>query len=147
MILVVLATTAYKRFLPAAAKGRCMANMRSLHISFQSYVTDHNMWPQMPLQWLDNDASYDTFWINALKPYNDDERVWQCPVLARGGLKGVSGQPLKVHYIPTMFDANPRSMYRWPRQPWLIEMGDAHGAGAHILFPDGSIRAMKEILR
>ena len=146
LILGSLFVAGYTKYLPVAAKARCLANMRGLHVAFQGYVEDNNMWPQQPDQLNDDDKLYDNFWIACLRPYTDTEKVWLCPVLEKAKLKGVQGDLLKVHYLPTMFDANPRSMYRWPKQPWLIEMANAHGAGGHILFPDGSIRTIHDVV-
>jgi prepilin-type processing-associated H-X9-DG protein len=35
--------------------------------------------------------------------------------------------------------------YKYP-QPWLIEIGNMHGHGANICFPDGSIRTMNDVI-
>lgn len=52
----------------------------------------------------------------------------------------------RIHYTPTMFDDKQGTPYKWPKQPWLIEIGDMHGNGALAGFPDGSTRAINDIL-
>ena len=50
-------------------------------------------------------------------------------------------EELKGTYLPTRFSASsPMAAYRWGNQPWLVEIGDHHGEGMLVLFPDGSVR-------
>jgi hypothetical protein len=53
-------------------------------------------------------------------------------------------QPL--HYMPAMFDATPGIARRWSTQPWLVEIANAHGQGALVCFPDGSVKSFNQIL-
>ena len=92
------------------------------------------------------DARTDAYWIDIMAPYGATPKVWLCPTLAVAGLKGPNKETLKMHYIPSQFDAKPDSPRRWPKQPWLIEMANAHGDGALISFPDGSIKSMNQVL-
>lgn len=87
------------------------------------------------------------WWLKLMDPYVNTRKVWLCPILERGKVSAPSGDPLKMHYIPTQFDGTKMAPFRWPRQPWLIEMANAHGEGALILFPDGSVRSFKQVLR
>lgn len=127
-------------FLQRASKVRCMANLRSLHTAFSGYLNDHPYWPQMPEEVYASEHGYDEWWIETMLPYTQTDRVWQCPVLRRADQSLPKNGLRKIHYIPTHFDANPISPRRWNTQPWLIERGNAHGNGALIIFPDGSIR-------
>lgn len=123
-----------------------MSNMRSLHVSLSAYIQDHAQWPQEPEELWESpneDASED-WWIETLTPYGGDESVWQCPTIARQiRAQSEDGRP-RAHYAPTSFDEGTLTPYRWSTQPWLVEIGNIHGRGAHLLFPDGSIRVMSE---
>jgi prepilin-type N-terminal cleavage/methylation domain-containing protein len=145
-VLVIVSLVAYKPLLARADAGRCMANMRGLHVVLSAYIQDRAQWPQEPRDlWEgDNEAAVEDWWIEELKPYGAEERVWQCPTLARQQRSAADAQ--RMHYAPTRFDARPFTPFRWAKQPWLIEIGNMHGRGAHILFPDGSIRVMSDFV-
>lgn len=134
--------------LPMRAEGaRCMANMRSIHVGLAAYIQDRGHWPQEPVDQIGkSEEAREDWWIAELKPYGVEESTWMCPTIKRlVTSKSEKGRP-KVHYTPTMFDKNPGTPYRWPTQPWLIEIGNMHGQGSLICFPDGSIRPLNEIL-
>ena len=134
--------------LPSRAEApRCMANMRSLQVSLASYLQDMGHWPQEPVdQTGGSEAAYEDWWIKELAPFGGTPEVWQCPSIRRlVSSKSKDGRP-KIHYTPTMFDEHPGTPYRWSTQPWLIEIGNMHGHGAHVCFPDGSIRSMDDIV-
>ncbi len=81
-----------------------------------------------------------------MKPYVDTEKAWKCPSVERLiSKRRPDGRP-KMHYTPSMFDPAPNAPYRWSTQPWLVEIGNMHGRGANILFPDGSIRPMDDVV-
>jgi len=133
--------------LPMRAEApKCMANMHSLQVSLAAYVQDKGHWPQEPEELGNNEDAYEDWWIAELKPYGADESTWMCPTIKRLVTnKSKNGRP-KVHYTPTMFDKNPATPFRWSTQPWLIEIGNMHGKGAHICYPDGSIKSMAEVV-
>ena len=91
--------------------------------------------------------TYEDWWIKELKPFNAPETVWQCPTIMRKIVNKKKDRRPLVHYTPTMFDAKPFTPYKWSTQPWLIEIGNMHGAGALICFPDGSIKTMNEVVK
>jgi prepilin-type N-terminal cleavage/methylation domain-containing protein len=130
-----------------AEAAKCMANMRSIQISLAAYLQDKGQWPQEPADQLgSNEDAYEDWWISELKPYGIAESTWMCPTIKRLVTnKSPKGRP-KVHYTPTMFDKHPATPYRWSTQPWLIEIGNMHGQGALICYPDGSIKAMDEVV-
>ncbi len=147
-VLVTGSILAYGPLLSRADSYRCMGNLRSLHVTFSSYIKDNAHWPQAPEDLWDavNEDALEDWWIETMTPYGGEQRVWQCPTIARQ-IRKVSdeGRP-KIHYDPTPFDNKPFTPYRW-NQPWLIESGNMHGRGAHIIFPDGSIRVMDDIVK
>lgn len=132
-----------------ASKVICVSNMRSLHVSFESFIQDNGAWPPSPPTYQDEDDELvkgEEWWLKMMDSYTDSRKVWLCPVLERGHFSTPSGKRLQMHYIPTQFDGNKMSPYRWPKQPWLIEMANSHGDGALVLFPDGSVTSLQEIL-
>lgn len=104
------------------------------------------MWPQVPDAASEDSKKFEDWWMAAMDPYLDTRKVWLCPVLQRGKLALPSGQPVNMHYMPTKFDANRISPFRWSTQPWMIEIANAHGDGGLILFPDGSIKSLGQVL-
>lgn len=142
-ILASLLVVGWPTVLSSAANARCLGNMKSLHVSLSSRVQDLGHWPQVPEDLEVSDA--EDWWLSELKDYGGAPEVWQCPVIQRQITSaGSDGRP-KIHYSPTRFDEKPGTPYRWSTQPWLIEIGNMHGRGANICFPDGSIRPMIEV--
>ncbi len=125
-----------------------MATMRSLHVALSSYVRDVGKWPQEPEElWLaENSAPLEDWWFETLGPFGGGEKAWRCPTISRLVARGEEKDTPRMHYGPTRFDDKPLSPFRWATQPWLVEIGDMHGRGAHIIFPDGSIRVMSDFL-
>ncbi|MEX1117705.1 MAG: type II secretion system protein [Terrimicrobiaceae bacterium] len=148
-ILVTVGILSYGPLIGRAQAYRCMGNMKSLHVSFAAYVKDNAQWPQAPedLYEAQDDGPLEDWWIEALTPYGGEPRVWECPTIKRiVDQTSKNGRP-KMHYQPTPFDAKPFTPFRWANQPWLVEIGNMHGRGAHIIFPDGSIRVMDDIVK
>lgn len=152
-ILAILATIiliGWQRIVASSAKVKCMENMRSLHVSLNSYVQDKGHWPQVPpeidVNSASDDSAYEDWWLEELKDFGGTPEVWQCPIIKRTvSSKDPKGRP-KIHYTPTPFDSKPMTPYRWSTQPWLVEIGNIHGNGALLIFPDGSIKTINDIL-
>ena len=120
-ILALLLFPNARDWLLRAGEAGCMANMRSITVSLHSYLHDHqNVWPQGPS--LNEEAAWEAFWLQPLKPYGITEKTWQCPSFNSAlASKGVpADERPKVHYVPTMFTAEPGIATRWSTQPWLI---------------------------
>lgn len=141
LILAALISAGWETIARQAARTKCLSNMRNLHVALANYVADAGHWPQIPPQVEDDLKTYEEWWIAALQPFGAGEKSWKCPVLESRAVKDADGYRLRMHYIPTDFDANPISPSRWPAMPWLIERGNNHGNGALVDFPDGSIRS------
>lgn len=123
-----------------------MANMRGIHTAISAYIQDRGSWPQEPENIQENREAVEDWWLAEMKPYGLSLDAWQCPSVKRLiTSKREDGRP-KLHYTPSMFDSHPSTPYRWSTQPWLIEIGNMHGRGAFICFPDGSIRPMDDIV-
>ena len=150
VIFSILATLffAVSNRLPMRAElPKCIAHMKSLQVSLAAHIHDKGYWPQeSDAQSGENESAYEDWWINVLRPYGASESTWMCPTIKRLVTnKNKDGRP-KVHYTPTMFDKNPGTPYRWSTQPWLIEIGNMHGQGALICYPDGSVKPMDEVV-
>ena len=143
IILAALVAPNYQRIIAAAQQVQCASNMRSIRVALSHYMDDHGMvWPQGPGA---SAPGWAPFWISALARYGIAERTWQCPTI-RGQLKESGEEEMGIHYVPTMFDPTPNIANRWPTQPWLIEVGDAHGNGPLLCFPDGSVKSFSKVL-
>ena len=140
-ILMAVAVPSLHMFKRRAAKATCISHMRVIHTGFDAYMQDKNYWPQMPASAVSMDESeFFEWWIRVLEPYGAGEANWLCPMDTvrfdnRDDTKQYAGS-----YIPTMFDPHSFTPLRW-NQPWLMERGDFHGRGAHVMMPDGSIFA------
>ena len=145
-ILVVVLVPVGRGYLEKSESVVCMNNMRNLLPAFNAYIQDNGHWPQEPVAiWNSNDdVAHEDWWIAQMKPYGLDEKNWQCPTIRRTiSSKDPNGRP-RLHYSPTMFDANALTPYKWATQPWFVEIGNMHGRGAHICFPDGSIKTIND---
>lgn len=146
-ILVVMAIPNLRNYMARAGEAACMGNLRSISVGLHGYLQDHGaVWPQGPNP--NEEKEWENFWLAVLRPYGMTDRSWKCPtidaVLAAGGATR-EDRP-RVHYVPTLFNAEPGMALKWATQPWLIERASAHENGALICFPDGSIKAFNKIL-
>jgi type II secretory pathway pseudopilin PulG len=146
-VLVGLFMMSWQGIMDRSEAVRCGMNMRSIHSSLANYLQDRSaIWPQEPEN-LDQKA-HDNWWLQTLEPYGAPEEVWQCPTIKRKILSKASskGSGPRLSYSPTSFDDRPGTAYRWSTQPWLMEIGNMHGAGALICFPDGSTKTTNEVM-
>lgn len=127
---------------------RCVANLRNLHIALNHDVIEQGQWPQCPIE--PGEDGYDDWWIKELHKYGPSEPSWVCPTLAKQDSiekkTDLAVRRMKIHYVPTQFDDNPATPRKWARQPWLVEIADAHGEGNLMVFPDGAIIGMNRYL-
>lgn len=132
------------KFKKRAEKAACISKMRTLHTCFMGYVGEKGEWPQLPVDreddWTEDD--FYKFWIASLEPYGASAETWLCPsdkLLLQMKKSEIEKRDRYFGtYVPTPFDVGPGTPLRW-NQPWLIERGDFHGRGAHMLMPDGSV--------
>jgi len=146
-ILAALVLKVYTHSIERSDAVRCASNLRSLHTSLSAYIQDKGCWPQEPEAiWAANDnAAYEDWWMKELEPYGATEEVWQCRTIMRKVVSKSKDKRPRMHYVPTKFDEKPLTPYKWSTQPWLIEIGNMHGVGALICFPDGSVRTMDDV--
>jgi prepilin-type N-terminal cleavage/methylation domain-containing protein len=142
-ILAALIVPNYDRLFAAAQQAKCISNMRSIRIALAGHLDDHQqVWPQGPPP---GAPDWGKFWIDTLAPYGIGANAWECPTL-RAQIKDKGKSAYSLHYAPTMFDATPNIANRWSTQPWLVEVANAHGHGALICFPDGSVKPLSKVL-
>lgn len=160
-ILGTLTVPVVKGFRERAEGLKCMANLKGLGLGVQAYIVDHRCWPQIPNEKkgagtsdaapLSNSAQiFAEKWIATLAPYAIDEKTWRCPSVERKiKLQGTKEalDKKRIDYVPTSFDTNPDSPTQWPKHPWFIERGALHAAGPNLLFADGSISNVAELVK
>jgi type II secretory pathway pseudopilin PulG len=127
-------------------RAKCTTNLRVLYIGLDSYLKNVGNWPQQPHFGQNEETEYGQWWIDKLKPYDVSEAAWKCPGITRlGSITKDGGSPL-ISYSPTMFDSNPITPLKWSNMPWLVEIGNIHGNGALMIFPDGSVRDLDNVM-
>ncbi|MEA3208962.1 MAG: hypothetical protein QOE70_2019 [Chthoniobacter sp.] len=143
-ILAVLLLESFQSFQARAERVRCASNLRSLHIALAAYTQDQGHWPQCPYEI--GNPQFDNWWIREMSRYNLARINWECPTYRRMQSAGVAEKDdeAMIHYVPTRFDDGQRTPYKWSTQPWAVEVGDFHGDGNLILFPDGSIKGFNQ---
>jgi type II secretory pathway pseudopilin PulG len=147
-ILSVMAMPVYQQVLIRSARSKCMENLRNLHVAANLYVQEHHSWPQIKNDGISRSVLA-TKWIARLQPYGLDQINWICPTIQQlmGNPDLSNPNNVRVDYTATPFDSNPRTPYRWAKQPWFVENGNMHGNGNLIVFPDGHIEQMNDVLR
>lgn len=145
ILLVTLLVPISETFRKRAEKVKCISHLRTLHSSLTSYVGDKGSWPQLPLDQGDdwNESDFYKFWITSLEPYGAAADTWLCPsdkLLLQFKQSDLKNKDRYFGtYVPTNFDVGAGTPFRW-NQPWLLERGDFHGKGQHMLMPDGTVQ-------
>lgn len=131
-------------------RSHCTMNLRSLYVGAELYLQDHHQWPQIdPSLESAGSNEYDREWIAALAPYKVSKDVWICPSVQKAMEQGTkAGDKLaeRIDYSATPFDDKEVTPHLWSGQPWFVERNSIHGEGNLIIFTDGSIRALDEIV-
>lgn len=144
-ILAVFLVPNYRPLLERAQGVVCASHMRSIRLALDNYLNDNQqVWPQSPSP--QEGRVWSDFWLATLKPYGITPSTWQCPTI-RGTMRDTIGDDQPLHYMPAMFDPTPGIARRWATQPWLVEIANAHGQGALVCFPDGSVKSFNQIIR
>jgi len=142
-ILAGISVPSYEAFRKRASKAVCISQMRVIHTALDAYMLDNKQWPQMPGTVFESPEETDfwKWWILTLEPYGGGETFWLCPA---DKVRKETEDEFNASYMPAQFDAHHFTPYRWGTQPWLIERGNLHKRGAHIMMPDGSIHNSSE---
>lgn len=128
-------------------RTRCSGNLRNLHVAVALYVQEKRSWPQLVTKGTSGTPQTADRWIDALRPYGLDQQTWICPTIQRlmHGPDLTKEENHRIDYVPTPFDANPTTPFKWSTQPWFIEKANMHGNGNLVIFPDGHIESLYEI--
>jgi prepilin-type N-terminal cleavage/methylation domain-containing protein len=131
-------------------RAKCTANLKSLYIGAEFYLQDQKRWPQINPALIGNESDrYASLWIEALKPYKVSENVWRCPTVEKklpATDKSKTGEQKRIDYYPTPFDSKQITPHRWAGQPWFIERGAVHDSGNLMIFQDGSVKSLNDIV-
>jgi prepilin-type N-terminal cleavage/methylation domain-containing protein len=143
-IVSVLLMESYQSVRNRAERTRCVTNLKNLFVALDADTRDQGHWPQCPFEI--GDPNFDSWWLKELSRYNLSRTSWECPTLRKLQKSGeaAKSEEKAIDYIPCQFDAEPRTPYKWATQPWAVEIGDFHGDGNLILFPDGSIKGFNQ---
>lgn len=145
-VLAALVMAVMARLPGSADRAKCSGNLRNLYLALDTYLQEQTKWPQQPDYDLSQQIQYEDWWLKTLAPYGMTQETWQCPAILRLGKLQENRQSPRIHYSPTMFDADPGTPRRWTTQPWVVENANVHGRGALLVFPDGSIRDLDDVL-
>jgi len=130
-------------------KAKCIANLRGLSLGVNSYVQLEGHWPQIDPKLIKSDyPQYAREWIEALKPHGVSESVWICPTIQKmlGAPDLKKRENTRADYIGMPFDDHPFTPYKWPKQPWFVERGAVHGNGSLIIFTNGTVREVNDMV-
>ncbi len=145
-IIATLLVGVFSRMHGVGDRAACTANLRVLYIGLDAHLKDVGQWPQQPKFDYSDEEARGEWWVDKLKPYDVVDAAWKCPGITRlGSITKDGGSPF-IHYSPTMFDGNPITPMKWSNMPWLVEIGNIHGHGALMIFPDGSVRDLDNVL-
>lgn len=130
-----------------AARMNCTSNLKALYVAASAYIVDNQQWPQITEK-VTSDGYIDG-WVNAFKPYGISPLNWRCPTV-----ENQLGSPLKrdpkdkrIDYFASPFPPHQRAPYKWTTQPWFIERSDAHGNGNLMIFSDGTVKPLGDIIK
>lgn len=142
-ILAALLFPVYIGMRQRAAKVACMTNLKGLYVAASSYVqSSGGVWPQVDNSTMkDNYPKFASDWIEILRPYNIAEKNWICPTIQElsHGPDIYKYENRRLDYVPMPFDATPGTSSRWSRHPWFVEKGDVHGNGNLVIYTNGTI--------
>jgi prepilin-type N-terminal cleavage/methylation domain-containing protein len=131
-----------------AERANCSANLRSLYGGASAYIQQQGQWPQIEVRLLQSDREeYARQWIAALKPYGLTQANWTCPTQHRIlGSPDLAKHP-RVDYNATPFDSRPRTPFTWTTQPWFVEHASVHDGGPLLIYSDGRVLSLSDVVR
>jgi prepilin-type N-terminal cleavage/methylation domain-containing protein len=132
-------------------RAKCTMNLKAVYLGTEFYLQDRKQWPQIDPRLAGKESDeYARLWMAALQPYKVSKESWHCPSVQKVMLGDIQdpAKPRKerIDYFPTTFDDKEITPHRWSGQPWFIERGAVHGEGNLMIFPDGSIKTLDDIM-
>lgn len=154
MVIAILATMlmpATTAIIEKMARAKCSMNLKTLYVATESYLQDQRHWPQIVVRENDKSETYAKEWMATLHPYGVSKESWHCPTVQKTidadiAAKERDKEKERIDYFATPFDDRQMSPHAWAGQPWFIERGAVHGVGNLLIFPDGSIKSLDEII-
>lgn len=130
-----------------ARRGQCMANLRQLHVAAELYREQHGTWPQIRRKDYPDPKDYANAWIDTFSPFNIPRSTWICPSVQEmlQSPSYATPEEARIDYVAMPFDDKPMTPHQWARQPWFVEVGNVHGSGNLMIFPDGSISDLNTV--
>jgi len=146
-ILAVMLTPAVGTLRTQSDKVQCIANLRNLYVAANAYVQQNQHWPQISTSLMAS-GQYDEQWIEILLPLGIPRSGWVCPTSQRlmGNPDITNTQSPRADYIATPFDDKTMTPFMWSSMPWFSERGNSHGNGNLIIFTNGSVRELNDVL-
>lgn len=147
-ILLTLAVPIYSGLRARAQRAACAANLRGLYIASDTFLQRNGSWPQIHAKDFETREALANAWIAALEPFGLARKNWICPTI-QDSLQGPDYQDpahARIDYVATPFDDKTLTPHQWPRQPWFIESGDVHGNGNLLIFADGSLAELNDVV-
>lgn len=148
-ILCTLLLPLYGGMRARARKTQCIANLRNLYVGAEVYLQQNGHWPQISRSsGASGSENFANAWIAALEPQGIGRSSWICPTIQELLQAPDYIQPryARLDYIPMNFDDAVATPHRWPRQPWFIETGNVHGNGNLLIYTDGSVGEVNDLL-
>ncbi|MDQ3199595.1 MAG: prepilin-type N-terminal cleavage/methylation domain-containing protein [Verrucomicrobiota bacterium] len=148
-ILATMLLPVYAGMRTRAQRVQCVGNLHSLFLAADLYLQRNGSWPQIRRSTSDNgSADFANAWIDALSQFGPTRQTWICPAVQEilHDPDYLKEQNARVDYIPMSFDDKPTTPHQWARQPWFIESADVHGNGNLIIFTDGSIAEVNDVV-
>lgn len=147
-ILITMLVPTFRALQAKAERANCAANLRSLYVGATSYLQQHQHWPQIATTDI-RKPSYAKAWVAALRPYGLSEKNWVCPTIQRELREPDLTKPgqERIDYMATPFDDNPRTPHKYPTHPWFAERGNMHGEGNLVIFANGQVKSLNDVLK
>jgi len=149
VIIVVIAIPALRGMKERSEKVKCTTNLKSLFVAAGGYMQDNNHWPQIPTQMMVDDyPAFAKAWVDTFRRYGLIEINWICPSVQRlmQNPDLTKRENQRIDYMPMPFDDKPTTPRMWPRHPWFVERGDVHGNGNLVIFTNGGIEEVGNIM-
>ncbi len=149
-ILAAMLIPVFEQLKSRAERAACMNNLKSLYVAADASLQSQGRWPQVDPKLIKDDSKeYARQWQEALQPYGIGLKNWICPTVQRvtGNTDYIKPDNLRVDYIATPFDDSPITPRKYPTHPWFVERGDVHGDGNLVVFTNGQIKSLAEIVR
>jgi type II secretory pathway pseudopilin PulG len=130
-----------------AQRTQCVANLHALHIGVELYQQQNGMWPQLRRANFSTPESFAEAWVEALNPFGVQRQTWICPTMQEQlqNPDYSSANDARIDYAAIPFDDKAFTPHKWVTQPWFVEVGDVHGNGNLMIFPDGSVSDLNTV--